>query len=165
MEVAMRPAPSARLVLLAMLLAPPFPAAATPFTTETASTTSNDYEALALDAAGNPHIVFRASADFPVYATRRAGVWTQETIEDPFLSCGSYASIALDRSGTPHVAYYNSSNQNLRYATRNGSGNGSNWTAEAVDAPVGVAVGLYTSIAVSSSGLVHIAYYDGSATS
>jgi len=147
-----------------LLLAAPLPALATPFVAEIASLTAGDYGALALDAAGNPHIVFRAG-DFPVYVTRRAGVWMQETIEDPFFDAGAYCSIALEASGRPHVCYYNTGNLNLRYATRNGTGNGGNWTAETVDAPGGVAVGQHTSIAVSAAGTVHISYWDATNTS
>ena len=63
-----------------------------------------------------------------------------------------YTSLATDASGKVHISYYDYDNSNLKYAT-NASGA---WVTTTVDSD-GV-VGLYTSIAVDSSDMVHISY-------
>ncbi len=70
---------------------------------------------------------------------------------------GQYASIALDSSGVPHVAWFDATDGNLMYATRNFAG----WQVQQVD--TGWA-GHYASIAIQpGTGHPAIAYYDQTA--
>jgi len=67
---------------------------------------------------------------------------------------GYYSSIANDSNGYRHISYYDSTNDDLKYATdKSGS-----WVVTSVDTPGNM--GYYTSIAVDSNDDVHISYYD-----
>ncbi|MCL4489976.1 MAG: hypothetical protein M1570_17875 [Chloroflexi bacterium] len=77
---------------------------------------------------------------------------------------GKYASIAF-AGNTPYISYYDATNKVLRVAKQVSSdgncGPGNTWYCQTVDNGGGSAdVGQYSSIAVSPSGTVGIAYYD-----
>ena len=109
--------------------------------------------AIAVDASGNPHIVYGGNSLF--YAYYSGSSWHFETV-DKSSDETSYtsAAIALDSSGKVHIGYYDYSNGNLKYAT-NASGE---WITTTVDSSGNV--GEYNSIALDSSGKTHISYYD-----
>ncbi|MBW2737003.1 MAG: hypothetical protein JRH20_31860, partial [Deltaproteobacteria bacterium] len=67
---------------------------------------------------------------------------------------GMDTSLALDKNDTIHISYYDSTNDDLKYAT-NASGA---WVTTALDSTGDV--GNYTSLAVDSSDKVHVCYYD-----
>ena len=79
--------------------------------------------------------------------------WTTGALDAPKLFSNFYArAIAIDGSGNPHIAY---GEDHLYYAYHNGS----SWNYETVDSSP--RVGQYASIAIdSSTGYVHISYYD-----
>ena len=111
--------------------------------------------AIAVDGSSNPHIAY--GGDHLYYAYYDGSIWHYEMV-DASPDVGSYASLAIDASGKVHISYYeriydeDDEYGNLKYAT-NASGA---WVTTTIDSD-GV-VGLYTSIAVDSSDMVHISY-------
>lgn len=157
-----RPKPFVLLLtaLFTLLLGHHQAVAATPFTTETvdATGTTGFWTSLALDGKGDPHISYYDLTNGNLrYATRTAGVWSFETV-DAVGSVGSYTSIAIDAQGNPHISYHDETNLDLKYATKDVAAGV--WTIQTVDGGGGIAVGLYTSIALDAQGLPHISYYD-----
>ncbi|MCP2504817.1 MAG: putative Ig domain-containing protein, partial [Candidatus Poseidoniaceae archaeon] len=70
---------------------------------------------------------------------------------------GEYNSIAIDSNGYRHISYYDSSNDDLKYATdKSGS-----WVLTPVDS-TSASVGKFTSIVIDSNDDVHISYHDSS---
>jgi hypothetical protein len=102
---------------------------------------------LRVDAAGNPHIAYGGASLY--YAWYDGVDWHYETADNS-VKVGYYASLALDEDGNPHIAYLDSSNDDIKYAYRDGSG----WHTEIVD-PGG---GNYTSLALDEGGYGHIGY-------
>jgi hypothetical protein len=73
---------------------------------------------ITLDAAGNPHISYRRTADRSVdYARIHAGVWTLETVAGDTDS-GEHTAIAVDGDGTVSIAHHDPWAGELRLATR-----------------------------------------------
>ena len=83
-----------------------------------------------------------------------AKAWQIETV-DSIGSVGSYSSIVTDVYGYPHISYYNSTENDLKYAYKGTSG----WQVETVDSEGWV--GEDTSIAIDPSGYPHISYRGG----
>ncbi|MED5497070.1 MAG: putative Ig domain-containing protein, partial [Candidatus Thermoplasmatota archaeon] len=72
---------------------------------------------------------------------------------------GYYTSIAIDSNDAVHISYYESTNDDLKYATcSSGCTTASNWDKVSVDTTGNV--GYYTSIAIDSNDAVHISYLD-----
>ena len=86
------------------------------------------------------------------HAAREAGAWTLETV-DAAGNTGWFGALAIDGADALHVAYYESTAQDLKYAT-NASGE---WVNETVDTSI-TAAGL--GIAVDADGAAHIAYFE-----
>jgi hypothetical protein len=97
-----------------------------------------------------PHIVY-PTANSLRYAVQTPTGWLIETVAP---GKPNYASIALDRYGHPHITWYDTVEQDLRYAAFDGS----DWQVMTIDSSGNV--GLYTSLAVDRLGRVYIAYYD-----
>jgi len=87
---------------------------------------------------------------FPVMAQQ----WSVETVDDSG-NMGKYSSIALDDSGHPHISYYDDDDDDLEYASWNGSA----WETQTVDETGNV--GQYSSLVIDGSNKPHISYYDG----
>lgn len=81
----------------------------------------------------------------------RGGVTT------PGPNVGRYTSIAVDASGNPIIAYYDVDNADLKFAAQTGSGASATWASHTVDALGDV--GRYAHMAVSPSGIPHVAYF------
>ncbi len=97
------------------------------------------------------------------YATRSGGVWADTLVDadgdGTSTNVGRSLSIAILASGEPAVAYYDSTNQELRYATRSGGV----WADTLVDADgdgTSTDVGGQPSLLVLASGEPAVAYYD-----
>ena len=91
------------------------------------------------------------SADFS--AKTRSNNWFTVTV-DSLRDCGRYTSIALDQMGNPHISYHGWTDNDLKYA----SWNGSVWNREVID-DAGFSS---TSIALMPwSDIPHISYYEG----
>ena len=81
-----------------------------------------------------------------------ARTWTIQTVDDPKNFSDLYPrAIAIDSGDHPHIAY---GGDHLYYAYHDGT----DWKFETADSSSGV--GRYASIALDSSGNVHISYYD-----
>ena len=108
---------------------------------------------IAVDARGNPHIVYTPDlAGLPMrYARWNGTTWEKEDIvqRTGILS----PSLVLDLAGKPHVAYIVDSGGEVDYVSRLGGA----WTVETVDV-VSPNQTLETSLAVDSRGRPHIAY-------
>jgi len=85
----------------------------------------------------------------------RGNNWFTETVDSSGV-VGKWTAIALDEEDIPHISYSNASQEDLKYARRNGT----EWIVETVD-PDGH-VGKHTSLALDSGGRPHISYYSGS---
>lgn len=94
-------------------------------------------------------IVMSLSFSTPVLAQ----TWNIEVVDSEG-AVGRFSSIAIDDQDYPHISYFDWTNQDLKYA----SWNGSDWELETVDS-IGM-VGRYSSLALDSSGQPRIAYFD-----
>ncbi len=114
------------------------------------------FAAIALDSTGRPHLTYH-SAEYQdlLHAIVAKPLWSDEII-DSAGSTGSYASLALDSNDVVHVAYFDETTVTLEHA-HNASGA---WTIETVDDGdfMGHWVGLFASITVDQSDLLHISY-------
>lgn len=125
---------------------------------------SGEYNSLALDKNGVPHVSFyRNSNADDLYVANRlsglnaAGVWANSSAVDTNGVTGLYTSLALDAADRQHVTYHNATDGDLYYAS-NATGT---WTKRVVDATN--ITGQYARIQVVTSGsksTVHIVYYD-----
>ena len=79
-------------------------------------------------------------------------------IADPGDDVGEYTDVAVDSGGNVLVSYYDVTNGDLKFAIR---GSGGTWTAYTLDGngKTGPDTGLYTSLALTSTGVPAIAYF------
>ena len=133
------------------------------------STSAPDYflvTSIAIGRDGRRHITYLNAAGSDLrYATclsncaNPAG-WQKVTIDEGAQQIGFHSSLAIGLDGVLHVSYFDRSNADLKYArcaldcTKAG-----NWTKVRVAATN--EVGPYTSLAVESSGRVHVSALDG----
>lgn len=107
---------------------------------------------LALDGNGRAHVAYRAAGGFLSYASNTSGAWLTQSLG----ISGDYPSIALDTSGKAHIsylAYGSNSSVTFSYATnRSGA-----WLIQPLEA-VNTSSGIYSSVAVAASNVVHVAY-------
>jgi hypothetical protein len=115
---------------------------------------TGEWASLALDASGNPQIVYWEDKSDELRRAKGTGFSTISTVDDTS-SSDRYASLAL-YSGNARVAWYDAatSKKNLMYAAENGS----TWDITTVDSTGDV--GKFASLALDSTGNPHIAYYD-----
>lgn len=112
------------------------------------------YISLDTDSGDNTFIAFHSGNHLKV-ATYDAGQWVATSVDgNASTNVGLDTSTFIDTSNDfIHVAYYDLSNQDLKYAVRDASGN---WDVSTLDS-VGQ-VGQFSSIVVDSNGDCHIAY-------
>ncbi|HZI89740.1 MAG TPA: hypothetical protein VFD83_04735 [Candidatus Polarisedimenticolia bacterium] len=108
------------------------------------------HSSLALDSRGMPHISYFGDNQI-LYASKRDSTWTWETVAN---DVGAYAGLALDANDAPHICYFDSTNADVRYATRAPGF----WVDELVDSAG--SVGQYISVALDSQGRPAAAYAD-----
>ncbi|UJS17063.1 MAG: Ig-like domain-containing protein [Candidatus Jettenia sp.] len=131
------------------------------------------YTSIGIDALGKIYISYydKDNGDLK-YATNASGLWTKKNISDFLVKeidregdVGLYTSLAVEPSGKIHISYYDTTNDDLKYATDAShsfiglEADKGKYVAEKVDN--GRYVGMYSSIAVDMSGKMHISYYDG----
>ncbi|MEW6182915.1 MAG: Ig-like domain-containing protein [Bacillota bacterium] len=117
------------------------------------------WTSIALDASGKPHISFcdyywdefwNYDGDL-IYAFKN-GNWQTYNV-DSAGDVGYYNSIKVD-SGYPHISYFDDTNNDLKYASKDAGG----WHTETADNTGNV--GKNTSIAIDGTGYPHISYFD-----
>jgi len=89
----------------------------------------------------------------PKVQTKPSSMWGFETVDSEG-DVGGHCSLALDSNDYPHISYYDSTNNDLKYAKWTISG----WSIETVDS--GGDVGSYCSLALDSLDRPHISYRD-----
>ena len=107
---------------------------------------------LAMDSAGEPHVVYTMGSGTEVdYAFRSGGAWSFETIATiPGQALAT--SLVLDSLDRPHVAYDEFFAVGIRYATRTSAG----WTTSLVDS----GQRWDPSLVLDADSVPHIVYYD-----
>ena len=119
---------------------------------------SGENTALAVDAAGRPHIAYcKADPSWSPcvelrYASYDGAAWVTATV-DSTSGAGRNPSLALDAAGRPHVSYQGPPGYSLKYAYHDGAA----WHVETVDD--GAGAGAYSSLALDTAGRPRIAYY------
>jgi len=120
---------------------------------------------MALDAAGNPAVVFGDGLHFGnlMYAFPAGKGWSQTLIDNggsTVSNVGQFSSLTFDPAGVPHIAYNNGNHfATLQYATRNGT----SWDPEIVDRGSNILgdTGYDPSMVMDTTGRPVIAYRDG----
>ena len=114
------------------------------------------YSSLALDSSGISKVAYYDG--LAQGSLKFTSNLTTPVAADGTRQTGKYVSLALDASNNPHVSYYDANLKNLRY----NSVSGSTWgTPQIADNGGGTDdVGQYSSIALDTSGLAHISYYN-----
>lgn len=126
------------------------------------------YASAAVGANGRVHMSYNHYYDnFDLkYATcasncTTAGNW-QVVGVDTVGGVGEHTSLAMDGSQRLHVAYYDFTNGNLKYATCAADcATVGNWQTVTADGDPFAHAGLYTAIAVTENGRIHVSYFDG----
>jgi hypothetical protein len=121
------------------------------------------FTSLAVDNSGNRHISYYDNTkDDLKYAYGPAGTgdisWQLYNIDTPGI-VGRFTSLAVDNSGNRHISYYDSTNDNLKYAYGPAGTGDISWQLYKVDTPGNVGENR-TAIALDNSGNRHISYYD-----
>jgi len=115
--------------------------------------------AIALDAAGDPHISFLDDSHPNNYRLRHGSLTGNsgkvETVDQG--DAGWDTSIAVDSVGHLHVSYHKTDNRTQTSGLHYAFFDGSSWTVTMVDSGAGLA----TSIAVDANDLPHISYVGG----
>ena len=148
------------------------------WTVENVDTGGNVGEDTSIDARGVISISYydNTNADLK-FAQRLDGVWTAQTVDTGggtgTRDTGQYTSLEMDASGNAHISYYSNSGtgatKDLRYASYVSSGgncgsgvHAGKWQCDSIDATSNV--GKYSSLALDTSGMANISYYDESNT-
>lgn len=128
---------------------------ATVWVSETVDFCAGD-ASLALDSSDNPHVAYTHCAPEVNYAVLSGTLWLTETVDSPAIR----PSLAVDTSGNPHLSY-----PDLLPPPPSGPGVGIKYTYWTGDAWVRQGVDPVQSsgapsLALDSSDVPHVAYYD-----
>ncbi|MBI4374439.1 MAG: hypothetical protein HY542_06145 [Deltaproteobacteria bacterium] len=119
-------------------------------TPEIAVTGSNNSTTILTDDSGIRYIAFRQNGPLAL-ATNSGNGWTTEQLDSV---SSALPSIGIDSDSFLHICYYDSTINDLKYAT-DYSGS---WTTVTLDSSGDV--GNYCDIAIDSNDRLHISYYD-----
>ncbi|MFL2985198.1 MAG: putative Ig domain-containing protein [Candidatus Poseidoniaceae archaeon] len=127
---------------------------------------AGQYSSIAIDSNDAVHISYYDSTHADLkYATCSSGCtitsnWNVVSV-DTAVNVGSWNSIAIDSNDAVHISYYDSTYDDLKYATcSSGCTSASNWNDVSVDSIHAGNVGSWNSIAIDSNDAVHISYRD-----
>lgn len=109
---------------------------------------------LSFDGVGRPAISYHDDAGALQLARWNGATWAIEVVDASVVVDGA-TSLALDGTGNPAIAYHDATNDDLRYA----SSDGTTWTVTTVDGGAG-RVGEYLSLAMDAAGRPAIGYHD-----
>ncbi len=113
------------------------------------------YLSLAIDTNDVLHASFFVN-DCLYYSNNATGIWMETIVdEDAWARVGYYNSIALDSSDNPRIAYWDSSQEDLKYAYYDGS----TWNIDVVDSHSKDEAGEYCSLAIAHDDTPHISYH------
>lgn len=111
-----------------------------------------EYNSLALDANGAPHIsCWDQSSGTLLYARKTGAGWLHEVVDQG----GSWSSLAIDAQGNAHISYRSASGSDLKYARKSGG----HWETEVAEA-LETDAGFWTGIDLDAQGNPHIFHYD-----
>ena len=114
---------------------------------------SNDATALAVDEAGQPHLIYRLDDSTLRHVYRQGSEWQGESVTQGG-SPGSSSSLALDSAGRPGIAYYDEVRDELRYAHWDGAA----WQIQVVDTVPSTGLVDAVSLAIDQADRPHITY-------
>ncbi len=116
-----------------------------------------EYNALALDSNGRPHISYFDYDNQDLKYAKWTGTNWQIQIIDSSGDVGANNSLDIDAANNPHISYVDSTNCDLKYARWTGS----TWQIQTVTSISSMyCSGFPTAIAVEQNGNAHIAYSD-----
>lgn len=125
--------------------------------TATSRVNVGSFASLALDSNYRPHIsYYDFSNDNLKHAWRTGGTWNIENV-DTGGNVGWYTSIAVDADNRIHISYFDVTKGDLKYARYAGG----SWTIRTLDNSGPGKAGMFTSIALESSGKPGIFYTNG----
>lgn len=109
--------------------------------------------ALALDSAGNAHVVYHDGS--LRHATNASGTWVAAAVDATSSNTGRYPALGIDGKDGLHAVYTSPSKNKLIHASR--PAGSTTWSLEVVDSG-----GQQNSIVVEPSGRLHVCYgYQG----
>lgn len=142
--------------LVAMI---PTAAWAIDFEIELVDTTGISGISLALDAGGEPHLVYADGVrEAARYARKSGGTWTYDVLNFAFFNEGDYPSLEIDPTGNPHAIYQATNLQFPIYAHKSDGA----WQFESPGG--GEQSGMFNSLELDSQNFPHFTDYIGSLT-
>jgi hypothetical protein len=112
---------------------------------------------ITVDAQGRPHMSAVDPEEFggdgvEYYSQDDSGQWTVEAVGSGSLTYKYATSVAVDPEGGPHITYYDQKNNDLAFASRDGSG----WDIALIDTEGDT--GLFSSLVIGQDGSYHVSY-------
>lgn len=110
------------------------------------------YTAIALDAAGTPHVAYLRNG--LRYARKSGAVWITETVDDTIGFEEWTVAIEINAAGLPAISYCDGVVDDLKLARKLTN---NTWNTMVIDAD---GAGTWSSLAIDSTGRIRIAYFN-----